>query len=1152
MSVVNHFFKANKIEEAQKKDIFLAAVGLETYELLCSLVAPSEPDGKSFDELVKAVENHLNPPPSKIMARFKFYTLIRDGSESVSNFVVRLRRAAQDCKFADINEHLRDRFIVGISDKVIQTKLLSLTDDISFNDALQHALALETAAQNAQSIQAAASTDSTTTDVNKVSVAPGSCYSCGSEEHFRRQCKFRNAQCHACNRKGHISKVCQSRNERPKDTSFPSKRGRHIKETTSRQRANIVQRTSEVDEPDDSSGERSEAECCTVTVFNVGKERDIPIEVKVKIQSQDITMQLDTGAAISLMSKDTFEKKLGHLPLKQSKLRLSTYTGEDISVLGCAEVNVTHKNQEAKLPLIIVDGDGPSLLGRNWLAHLQIDWAKICSIQQGSIKSLLARYTEVFQEGLGKYKGPPVKLFVEPGSRPRFFKARPVPYSIREKVKEAIDNNVQLGIWEPVDYSDWAAPVVPVLKDDDTIRLCGDYKVTINQFCKVDTYPLPRIEDIFAILQGGQKFSKIDLHSAYSQIPVDEESQQYLTVNTHMGLFKVKRLPFGVNAAVGIFQRIISNVLQGLSGVCVYLDDILITGKDEDEHLHNIELVLERLKKAGLQAKRSKCSFLKSSVVYLGHRIDDKGLHPTDEKVRAIKEAPEPSNRAQLRSFLGLINYYGKFLPNISSTLFPLYQLVGKKATWTWGNTEKMAFKRAQDMLSASRLLVHYDPQLPLLLECDASGHGVGAVLSHRFPDGRECPIAYASRSLNSAERNYAQIDREALSLVFGVQRFHQYLYGRKFTLVTDHKPLTYLFGMDSAIPNMASPRIQRWALKLSGYAYCILYKKGKDNSNADALSRLPLPETPSIASAPRELVLVVDMLDSEKIVNADVIRLETRRDPVLSQLLHWVRWGWPDRDPGGEYSPYFIRRNELSLMDGSLLWGSRVIIPKISREAVLGLLHDTHIGITRMKATSRSYIWWPGLDGDIESTVKHCRECDRDQKAPAVAELSPWEWPSNPWSRIHVDHAGPFMGQLFLIVIDSHSKWMEVVPVSNTSTSNTCDALNNIFSTHGLPVTLVSDNGTAFTSHEFSRWCQRSGIKHIRSAPRHPSTNGLAERAVQIFKNCIKKMDTSLSWTARIYKFLFRYRNTPHSTTGETPSLLLMNRVIRTHISLL
>ena len=886
-------------------------------------------------------------------------------------------------------------------------------------------------------------------------------------------------------------------------------------------------------------------------------QKKVPsIDVVLQVESKDITMQVDTGASLTIISEHIYRKLFNHVKLSAFQSKITTYTGEPIVVHGYACVNVRYKGQQAVLPLVVVAGDGPSLLGRHWLTAIRLDWYSINNIPTVTIEDILMKYSDVFEDSLCKYNGPPVKFVIDPEAQPRFFKARPVPYAIKNKVQEAIEKNVELGIWEAVDYSDWAAPVVPVLKTDGTIRLCGDYKVTINQACKVDPYPLPRIEDIFAELRGGEEFTKIDLHKAYSQIPVDEEYQRYLIVNTHMGLFKVKRLSFGVNAVVGCFQRIITNVLKGLKGVIAYIDDILVTGSDSYEHLVNVELVLERLRQAGLQVNKDKCYFMQPSVEYLGHRIDAEGLHPIPTKVKAVKEAPTPANKTELRSFLGLINYYSRFLRNLSTELAPLYELTKKDVSWKWGKREEKVFNFAKDMISTSDLLVHYNPQLPLLVQCDASPRGIGCVLSHRYADGTDRPIAFASRSLNSAEINYSQIDREALALVFGVTKFHQYLYGRtgsdRFILVTDHKPLTYLFGHDSTIPVMASARVQRWALTLSAYNYIIEYKRGVENANADALSRLPLPDQPQCPSLPQEMVSVVNMIDSAApIVSSKEIRIETQRDRVLSKVFQWVRWGWPGKVDKC-YDAFYTRREEISIMDGCLLWGNRIIVPSKCRDAVLGLLHDTHIGMSRMKATGRSYVWWPGMDQDIEATVRECPACDKHQNSPATAELHPWEWPSSPWSRVHIDHAGPFMGKLFLIVIDAHSKWLEVIHVPNTSTHATIIALSGIFATHGLPVTLVSDNGTSFTSDDFQRFCTRHGIKHIRSAPRHPSTNGLAERAVQTFKSSIMKMGNNIPWEMRVNKFLFKYRTTHQSTTQETPSQLLMNRCIRTPISML
>ena len=288
-----------------------------------------------------------------------------------------------------------------------------------------------------------------------------------------------------------------------------------------------------------------------------------------------------------------------------------------------------------------------------------------------------------------------------------------------------------MGIISPVQFSRWAAPIVPVMKQNGGVRICGDYKVTINQANLTDSYPLPRVDELLANLSGGKYFSKLDMSQAYLQLPLDEESKELVTVNTPKGLYRYNRLPFGVSSAPSIFQRTMENLLQGIKGVSVYIDDILITGTSTDEHLSTVDEVLEKLETAGLKLNKSKCFFLRPSIEYLGHIIDKDGLHPTTEKVRAIQEAPQPRNVGELRSFFGIINYYNRFLPNLSAKLAPLYRLLQKDVNWSWGSKEDEAFEAAKKALQDDSLLVHYDESKPLILACDASNYGLGAVLSH-------------------------------------------------------------------------------------------------------------------------------------------------------------------------------------------------------------------------------------------------------------------------------------------------------------------------------------------------------------------------------------------------------------------------------------
>ena len=272
------------------------------------------------------------------------------------------------------------------------------------------------------------------------------------------------------------------------------------------------------------------------------------------------------------------------------------------------------------------------------------------------------------------------------------------------------------------------------------------------------------MEDLFSNLSSGTTFTKLDLSQAYQQLELDEQSKQYTVINTHRGLFCYNRPPFGISLAPGIFQRAIESLLSGIPKVINYLEDILVTGTTEEDHFHNLQLVLQRLETAGLHLKKEKCKFLVPSINYLGHKIDAQGLHPLPDKIEAIVSASSPKTLTELKAFLGLVNYYGKFIPNLASVLHQLYQLLNEDMDWSWTVERENAFQCAKTLLTSSHVLIHYDPQKVLVLACDASAYGLGVVLSHQLSDGSERPIAFASRTLSPAERNYSQIEKESLA----------------------------------------------------------------------------------------------------------------------------------------------------------------------------------------------------------------------------------------------------------------------------------------------------------------------------------------------------------------------------------------------------
>ncbi|UYV62952.1 K02A2.6-like [Cordylochernes scorpioides] len=1043
-----------------------------------------EDDTVHVNKLKYYTEDILFLAPQPLIPTPRFSNRARKPGEKISTYIAELKKMAEYCKFGSIiDEAIRDRLIAGIEDDNIQRKLLGEGDSLTLHKAIEIALALEAAAQDAKDLQSQRNPEvvkkikqgnwrlkpSTTGKFTRSESY--TCIRCGSKDHKQDKCPHLKAKCFNCGKIGHLGRSCLKR--KPQRIYTANKDGNKVHAIAETEISRQI-----------------------FKIINLWRTTD-PIKIEVQINDKILSLEYDTGSAYSLISESTrrFFKLPNPCPADPLRVKLATYSGQPLPVLGTLDVPVQYQNSTQTLPLMVVGGEGPSLCGRNWMEALgilptqpyKVDMIKVT---ENNLPTQLHRFRELFSPGYGVFKGVRARLLVDPEVKPRFFKLRPIPYALKEKISRELDRLVKAGILKPVRHAEWAAPIVPVLKSDQTIRICGDFKITANQALKVDQYPLHKAEDIFAALAGGEKFSKIDLRDAYNQLELDDESQLYTVINTH-----------------------------------------------QESKL-----------------RKDKCSFLAPSLEYLGHKIAKEGLQLLPSKVEAIQGAPSPTNLTELRAFLGLLTYYSRFIPKMSSTLAPLYNLLKKERKWKWETPEERAFKDVKEKLVHSTLLVHFDPRKRQILSCDASGVGIGAVLSQVQGDNDIRPVAFASRTLTPAEKKYSQLEREALGIVFGVTRFRNYLLGNSFTLRTDHKPLVTLFSENKGIPTIAANRIQRWAIILSAYQYKIEYIKGTSNTEADVLSRLPMftpePDSKEPDSEPVAMVLLMDALDSSP-VTSDDIRAGLPGNPALRQALDHTPQGWSEETPKEmELMPYWSRRYELGACEGLLFWGNRVIIPTNLRAKMLDELHNSHQGIVGLKSVARTLFWWPGLDKDIEETVRRCNCCQSHASMPPRATPVNWPPTNQPWDRVHIDHLGPFEQNLYLIVVDACTKWIEAIPVPNTSTRETIEQLRCLFARFGIPRTLVSDNGTGFTSEEFRQFMTRNGIRHLRNAPFHPSSNGLAERAVQTIKTGLKKVQQG-SISQRLAEILLGYRRTPLASIGKSPSEMMFGRDIRSRLDL-
>ena len=1117
-------------------------MGPEVYSTLRNLLAPAKPKDTQFTDMVRILEKHYNPRPLEIAQSFHFGTRDQKSGESVSDHVLALKRLAVHCNYGEyLNRALRDRFVCGLNNPKIQNKLLN-TEDLTFEKACNIAKTMEMADRNTQEFHPSSST---TIQVNKLTeqgkenidrkyTEQLSCHRCGGS-HSGQSCKFKSAKCYKCSKVGHLASVCRSKDDR--------KKGRV-------QKVHVSESGNDDCENDDELG--------IYSLYSLDQNRPYHhrYTLEMKINGKPCMMELDTAADFSIMSKGEYFEKFADKPLTPSQVTLKTYTGEVLEVLGEMYCDIVYKGKQYSLPILVANYDAkPTLLGKNWLRHIKLEWGEIFCIPKGDalnadsqLNDLLSKHSELFTESYEGMRGLEAHITMRDDTRSVFVKARRVPYALKEQVERELDKLERNGVIKKTEKSCWASPIVVVPKADNTVRICGDYKSTINQSVEDEQYVLPTTQDLYTALVGSKVFSKLDLSHAYAQLNVDKESQEYLTIATHKGLYSYLKLPYGVKSSPKIFQAKMDQILLGVEKCVCKQDDILIGGNDWQENLRILADVLDRLHRDNLHLKLPKCEFLKPEVVYLGLRISAEGLQPVEEKINAVKRAPAPQNVNELRSFLGMVQYYHSFLPGLATILAPLHRLLQKNVRWEWSDDCKKAFEACKEGLTSDSLLVHYDLNRKLRLACDASSYGLAAVLSHVMEDGQERPIAYASRTLSSSEKNYAQIEQEALSIIFGVKKFHQFLYGRKCTLVTDHQPLLTILGPKTAIPPLAAARMQRWAIVLSAYDYQIEYRSSAKHSNCDALSRLP-HEDSKIGSESE--IYTLSAIDRDFPITATDIGKATLQDPVLSKVLDWVMLGWPEAGTE-DLKPYHTRRNELSCEQNCILWGSRVVIPQVFRGKMLKELHWEHPGVCAMKAIARTCIWWPKMDEEIDREVKLCSVCQNVRSSPPNAPLIPWKWATRPFQRIHIDFCQKG-SDFFLVVIDIHSKWIEVQHMTSITTEKTINELRLIFAQHGLPEEVVSDNGPQFVSNEFAEFMHQNGIKHTLTPPYHPQSNGAAERAVRIVKEALVKQvlerNKSRSIKHRLADFLIRYRTTPHSTTGAMPAELLMRRRLRTRL---
>ncbi len=1126
-------------DDKRKRALLLYQAGSRVREIFRHL----DNTGEDYKSACEKLTAHFQPQKNRIFEVYTFRQAIQGSGESIDQFHTRLRSLAQNCEFHDPDFEIQMQIVIG--GKSSRLRKLALRDpDFKLSDMLIAGRREESSSFQAAQIEHRIEQNSLHSEkLNKISSnkfesrpRPKHCFNCGGEYPHTSVCPAKGKTCKACGKDNHFAKYCRS-----KQKSF--------------QPINPLETAPDQGQPSDSESS-SDSHYCYSTEHQNPVPKSTQPKANIFIEGQRIPMTVDTGATINVIDWETF-KKINSVHLEPTTVKAFAFnSSEPVKLAGKFETVLETQKRYAVATVYVTQGKGGCLLSATSAQELGLVTLHLNNISTHQpnlaiddipIQRLIEKHTQLF-EGLGKLKGKQIELVIDENVTPVMQPLRRIPFHARKKLEDALAELIAKDIIETVpdnDKAEWVSPVVLVPKPNDTVRLCIDMRVA-NQAIKRTRHPIPTRQDIALSLNGATVFSKLDLNEAYHQLELSSPSRHITTFNTHIGLYRYKRLNYGTNAAAELFQHALTEVLQGLSNVQNIADDIIVYGKTRAEHDEALAACLQKLEHNGFTLNFKKCRFLKSNLKFFGQIYSKDGVQADPDKINAFLNTPTPNTVSEVRSLLGMANYCSQFIPNFATITEPLRQLTKKGTAFLWNGSHQQAYDQLKAALTNSPVMSYFDTSKDTLLYVDASPVGISAILAQRDPDTLgEHVVCYGSRALTDVEKRYSQTEKEGLAIVWGIEHFHLYLFGKSFTLFTDHRALELIYNNPTSKP---PARIERWLLRLQQYQFHVTYKPGSSNP-ADFMSRHPVQTLSEKVNIADEYVNAITSyaLPNPQYISLKELQDATNDDAHLQAVRNALKTDLWNTDLTKAFGQI---RHEITDDHSSqlLLRGTRIIIPTSLQKRIVKLSHLGHPGVAKTKALLREHVWFPHMDAAVEEEVRNCLSCQSMTRGNSPEPLQSRQMPDGPWQTVHVDFFGPLPNNIYcLVFIDSYSRYPEVEFVSSTSARAVIPVFDSIFARHGLPYKIVSDNGPPFQSEELRRYMGLLDIKHEHSTPLWPQGNS----DVESFMRPLKKALTIANIERRpmqqeLSKFLLSYRNSPHSTTGVPPSQLLFNRKIR------
>ena len=955
------------------------------------------------------------------------------------------------------------------------------------------------------------------------------CSRCGYE-HKPRQCPAYGKKCAKCRVLGHFARVCRARD-----------RTTHM----------ISDTLSE-------SG--SEEAVLLITVEKIGKKLLARVPLRGRDRVETIECQLDTAASCNVMSVLDYEK-LGKPKLRNSRTTLSMYDGTARKSLGVVQVGVSNREgKPTQLVFELLETRHHTLLSLDTCLKLSYEIESVCLAEAKlklTRKHILEEYSDVFS-GIGCLPGK-YNIQTDPSIPPVQNRPRRIPHVMKALVIQKLRSLEKSGMIARVEEpTEWISNLTAVWKSDKTqVRVCLDPR-DLNKAILRNHFKMPTLDDVLPELTGAKIFSILDAKDGFLQIRLSEHSSKLTTFWGPDGRYRWLQMPFGLSSAPEEFQRRLQGALHGIQGVVVVADDILVFGKgktEEEAREDHDKALLQLLHKArdqNLKFNKDKMRLHLSELIYIGHRVSAQGVRPDPAKVSAVKNMAVPTSASDVRRFLGMCNYLARFIPKLSQSSEPLRRLTEGDTEFVWGQSEQAAFDLLKKIISEEQLLTFYDVKKSVVIQCDASGEGLGATL---LQEGK--PVASASRSLTSSERNYVALELECLAIVFACRKFDQYIYGKKTVVETDHKPLE-IIAKKSLLS--APRRLQRMLLQLQRYDLEVVYRPGEQQLIADTLSRLPAGraeaeklENYEVFQIGRESMRAEVVAQELSVIEQrDFVRISDQRmdevkkaassDDEQRVLAQVIGQGWPAttciREVSTLVRPYWNFRDTMVVQDGIVYKGGQVVVPKSLRSDYLKRLHSSHMGSESTLRRARDAVYWPNMSEDIKRITSECKQCEEDGAAQSKEPQLAHAIPKYPWSKVGIDLCR-CNGKDWVVIVDYLTDFIEVSELQQTLATTVIDAIKQNFARHGVPVLVHTDGGPQFTSQEFQVFSKEWEFAHTVSSPYHSQSNGKVESAVKIVKRLFKR-------SADPYLALLEWRNTPTVGLDSTPCQRLFARRTR------